>query len=130
MMPPLSQRLLDTWLDAAVPSSLDDMVDYQKALTTAENFAISLDEINWPGSSAFHDWVSSAPRIWLSKRRETVLDWTRNQISVGIGRPYEVERIEKEMVEQAEAKELSAEKSGGAVSLLHEWDCFCLCRRC
>lgn len=84
MMPVLSTRILEVWLDTAVPSSLEDMVDYQKALAQVGDFASTLDSLKWPGADTLHDWVSSAPRIWLNKRRETTLDWTRNQLSLGM----------------------------------------------
>jgi centromere/kinetochore protein ZW10 len=117
MMPPLSRRILETWLETAVPASLDDMVDYQKALALVHEFACRLDILKWPGSERFHDWVSSAPRIWLNKRRETALDWTRNQISLGIGMPVLVERVETQLVAREEAKELVAATAGSEVSI-------------
>lgn len=70
-------------LDTAVPSSLNDMVAYQKALAQVLEFANRLDDLRWPGADSLHDWVTNAPKIWLSKRRETALDWTRNQFSLG-----------------------------------------------
>lgn len=84
MMPPLSTRILEVWLDTAVPASLDDMVDYQKALAQVGGFASKLESLKWPGSDTFNDWVSNAPKIWVNKRKETALDWTRNQLSLGI----------------------------------------------
>jgi centromere/kinetochore protein ZW10 len=82
-MPTLSNRLLNIWLDSAVPSSLDEMEDYQKALAQVSGFATTLDTLKWPGVEGLHEWVSSAPRIWLNKRRETALDSTRLQLSLG-----------------------------------------------
>lgn len=83
MMPVLSTRIKELWLDTAVPSSLDDMVDYQKALLQVSEFANKLDSLDWLGTSSFHDWVSNVSKIWLSKKRETSLDWTRNQLALG-----------------------------------------------
>lgn len=120
MMPPLSRHILETWLDAAVPASLDDMVDYQKTLAIVHAFASKLDGLNWPGSGIFHDWVASAPKIWLNKRRETTLDWTRNQLSLGIGPSVVAQRVEKQMVARDEAKELAAATAGSEVT--QEWD--------
>jgi centromere/kinetochore protein ZW10 len=116
MMPPLSRHILETWLDSAVPASLDDMVDYQKTLAIVYEFASRLDVLNWPGSGSFHDWVASAPKIWLNKRRETTLDWTRNQLALGIGPFVVAQRVEKQMVARDEAKELAAATAGGEVS--------------
>jgi centromere/kinetochore protein ZW10 len=84
LMPTLSDRLLNIWLHSAVPSSLDEMEDYQKALTQVGNFATALEILKWPGVEGLHDWVSHAPRIWLNKRRETALESTRLQLSMGM----------------------------------------------
>ncbi|KAH6694901.1 centromere/kinetochore protein-like protein zw10 [Leptodontidium sp. MPI-SDFR-AT-0119] len=118
MMPVLSTRILEVWLDTAVPASLDDMVDYQKALALVGDFAAKLDALNWPGADTFHDWVSNAPKIWLGKRRETTLDWTRNQLSLGIGTPQIAERIETRMVAREEGNHLAAT----GTTATHDWD--------
>jgi len=119
MMPVLSRRLLDDWLDSAVPASLDDMVDYQKTLALVQDFARRLDILKWPGSDDIHDWIAGAPRIWLNKRREEALDWTRNQLSLGIGSPILAERVEKRMVAREEGDEIASATTGSAVTLTH-----------
>jgi centromere/kinetochore protein ZW10 len=83
MMPILFTRIKEQWLDSAVPSSLDDMGEYQKTLVQVNDFAAKLESLNWPTADGFYDWVSNAHRIWLSKRKETALDWTRNQLALG-----------------------------------------------
>ncbi|KAL2068605.1 hypothetical protein VTL71DRAFT_14942 [Oculimacula yallundae] len=118
MMPVLSARIIEVWLDTAVPASLDDMVDYQKALALVGDFAAKLDALNWPGAENFQDWVSNAPRIWLTKRRETTLDWTRNQLALGIGSPQVAERIETRMVPQEEVDHIAAT----GTTATHDWD--------
>jgi centromere/kinetochore protein ZW10 len=83
MMPDLSARLKEAWLDTAVPASLDDMAEYQKALAQVHDFAEKLGSLSWPGVDTFEDWIADAPKIWISKKRETSLDWTRNQLALG-----------------------------------------------
>ncbi|CZR67503.1 uncharacterized protein PAC_17402 [Phialocephala subalpina] len=118
MMPVLCSRILEDWLDTAVPSSLDDMVDYQKALAQVGDFASKLDEIQWPGADSLHDWVANAPKTWLSKRRETALDWTRNQLSLGIGEPQYAERTETRMVARDDGHHIAT--TGNTIN--DEWD--------
>ncbi|KAH7408986.1 centromere/kinetochore protein-like protein zw10 [Cadophora sp. MPI-SDFR-AT-0126] len=118
MMPVLSIRILEVWLDTAVPASLDDMVDYQKALALVADFAAKLEALQWPGADTFHDWVSNAPKIWLGKRRETTLDWTRNQLSLGIGNPQIAERVETRMVDRDEGNHIAAT----GTTATHDWD--------
>lgn len=83
MMPELSKRISEDWLDRSVPSSLKDMVDFQKTLLHVDDFINKLTALGWSGLGPLKDWVSDAPRIWLGKRRERALDWIRNQLSLG-----------------------------------------------
>jgi centromere/kinetochore protein ZW10 len=83
MMPILSTRVKENWLDNAVPTSLEDLRTYQVALVQVAEFANELDKMHWPDTASFHDWVSGVPKIWLAKRRETSLDWIRHQLSLG-----------------------------------------------
>lgn len=82
-MPIVFTRVKEQWLDPAVPSSLEDMGEYQNALALVNGFASALESLNWPAADGFRDWVSNAHKIWLSKRKETALDWTRNQLTLG-----------------------------------------------
>lgn len=118
MMPVICSRILEEWLDTAIPASLDDMVDYQKALAQVGDFATKLDEIKWPGADSLYDWVANAPKTWLSKRRETALDWTRNQLSLGIGEPQYAERIETRMVARDDGHHIAT--TGNTIN--DEWD--------
>ena len=59
------------------------MTAFRKAIALVQVFADNLKALKWTGAEELHDWVANAPRIWLTKRRETALDWTRNQLSLG-----------------------------------------------
>jgi protein transport protein DSL1/ZW10 len=83
LMPKLCSQIKETWLDSAVPASLEDMTAFRKAIALVQVFADNLKALQWTGAEELHDWVTNAPRIWLTKRRETSLDWTRNQLSLG-----------------------------------------------
>ena len=83
LMPKLCSHIKETWLDSAVPASLQDMTAFRKAIALVQVFADNLKALKWTGAEELHDWVANAPRIWLTKRRETALDWTRNQLSLG-----------------------------------------------
>ncbi|KAF7870174.1 uncharacterized protein EAF02_009364 [Botrytis sinoallii] len=98
MMPDLTEIIIGTWLESSVPTSLDDMVDYQKALGRTGEFADNLGALGWPGAERFHEWVASAARIWLTKKRETSLDRVRNALALGVGQPLEAKRVEMRMV--------------------------------
>ncbi|KAB8305171.1 hypothetical protein EYC80_004461 [Monilinia laxa] len=98
MMPDLSEVIIGTWLESSVPTSLNDMVDYQKALAQTSEFAETLESLKWPGADGFHDWVAGAPKIWLTKKRETALDSIRNALALGVGQILEAKRVEMRMV--------------------------------
>lgn len=83
LMPKLCSQIKETWLDSAVPASLEDMTAFRKAIALVKVFADNLKALQWTGAEELHEWVANAPRIWLTKRRETSLDWTRNQLSLG-----------------------------------------------
>lgn len=70
------------------------------------------------GAESFHEWVGSASKIWLNKRRETAMDWTRNQLSLGVGAPMIAERVEKRIVARDEGRHIPY--SGGPMT--QEWD--------
>jgi centromere/kinetochore protein ZW10 len=108
MMPELSARLKEFWLDTAVPASLDDMADYQKSLMQVHQFVERLQSLQWPGSEVFEDWISDAPKMWITKRRETALDWTRNQLGLGVGMRHPAKRVERRRVGRDESKKLAS----------------------
>ncbi|TVY88933.1 Centromere/kinetochore protein-like protein [Lachnellula willkommii] len=108
MMPTLSARVKDLWLDTAVPASLDEIEKYQKALVQVQEFAKTLEVLGWPESHSFHRWVEDAHKNWLNKKKETVLDWTRNELSLGLGTPQVAERVQKKMVPRDEGMQITA----------------------
>ncbi|TVY41444.1 Centromere/kinetochore protein zw10-like protein [Lachnellula subtilissima] len=118
MMPILSGRVKELWLDTAIPASLDEIESYQKALIQVQEFANTLEVLGWPDSHGLHRWVEDAHKNWLNKKRETVLDWTRNELSLGLGSPHVAERVQKKMVPRDEGMQITA--TGNAVD--DTWD--------
>ncbi len=82
-MPPLTTRILESWLDTAIPVDLNDTMEYQKTLALVSEFTEKLVSMKWPGMDGFLDWVQNAPKIWLNKKREKSLEWTRDLFSQG-----------------------------------------------
>lgn len=83
MMSDVIPRLRDTWLDAAVPSSLQDIGRFQDVIRSAEKFCTSLEENGFSGFTELKEWVGNAPSIWLAKCRETALDAVRTRLAQG-----------------------------------------------
>jgi centromere/kinetochore protein ZW10 len=83
MIPPLCTYIREQWLDSAIPPALGDMTAFRKAIYVVQTFVDQMDSMKWNGTAALQDWVLNVPRLWLAKRKETSLDWTRNQIAMG-----------------------------------------------
>ncbi|KFY26992.1 hypothetical protein V493_03754 [Pseudogymnoascus sp. VKM F-4281 (FW-2241)] len=98
LMPKLTTLIRETWLDSAVPVSLDHMTDFRNAIALVHEFAETISSLGWGGADNLNDWVESSPRLWVAKRRETALDSTRRQLSKGIGRTKGVERTETQII--------------------------------
>ncbi|PSS00836.1 hypothetical protein BD289DRAFT_402349 [Coniella lustricola] len=108
MMPEISSRIISQWLDPAVPPSLKDMEAFENIMAAAKSFCRQLRNSHFLGFNELQDWVEDAPKVWLTKCRETALDMVRTQLLGGLGAPKSVERIEKQMISQAEGQELAA----------------------
>jgi len=98
LMPSLVSRLVSNWLLSSVPSSLDGMRDFQEILALVLHLADVVDSVGWQGKADLLDWVDQAPRVWLTKRRETSLEKVRTLLSKGLGKTKMVERVETQTV--------------------------------
>ncbi|KAI0852330.1 hypothetical protein F5Y00DRAFT_227848 [Daldinia vernicosa] len=112
MMQDLIPRLISTWLDIAVPASLKEMDEFQDVTEATKAFCSRLRDLKLSGFRELQEWVDDAPRVWLSKYKETSLDTVRMRLSQGLGQPKEVERIETQTVTRSEGKGLVANGVG------------------
>ncbi|KAI1376634.1 hypothetical protein F4677DRAFT_419099 [Hypoxylon crocopeplum] len=108
MMPDLITQIIGTWLDTAVPATLKDMDEFQQVTEAVKTFCSRLQNLKFFGFQELQDWVDDAPRVWLSKCRETALDSVRTKLSQGLGSSIEVERVETQTVSRSEGKGLAA----------------------
>ncbi|KZL68237.1 is centromere binding protein at prophase [Colletotrichum incanum] len=116
MMSDMVPRLIQVWLDAAVPSTLKDLDQFQAVIQSARSFCEFLEANGFTGFTELKEWVGSAPSIWLAKCRETALDSVRIKMSSGLGAPRQVEKVEKQMVSRSEGKELTANGVAGTAT--------------
>jgi centromere/kinetochore protein ZW10 len=107
MMPEVITKVTGVWLDLAVPSSLNQMDEFQEVITVAKEFCRSLESLDLTGLGELQEWVDSAPRVWLGKCREAALDSVRSRLAEGLGTPKQVEKVEKQMVSRTEGNELT-----------------------
>ena len=121
MIPEVTSRVINVWLDGAVPGSLAEMDAFEAVIAAAKQFCGNLASLNYTGFGELQEWVGNAPKVWLAKCRETALDTVRAKLSQGLGSPKEVERVEKQMVSRAEGKHLT-ENGPSAAADHQEWD--------
>lgn len=115
MMPDLVPRIKSVWLASVVPASLKEIDEFQAILGTVRTFCGTLGKLNYTGYDELQDWIDSAPRVWLTKRRETALDTVREKLANGLGDPKEVERVETQTVSRTEGAEIAANGAPAAV---------------
>ncbi|KAG6231237.1 hypothetical protein E4U34_005824 [Claviceps purpurea] len=120
MMVDLIPRLIQQWLNPAVPSSLKDMARFQTITQSVQTFCGALETNGYSGFEALKEWVSKAHMTWLGRCREMALDTVRTKLIQGIGEARLVERIEKHMVTVSEGNEL-ATTGAGASADTNDW---------
>ncbi|KAG6004383.1 hypothetical protein E4U21_001103 [Claviceps maximensis] len=120
IMEDLIPRLIQQWLNPAVPSSLNEIPRFESIMQSARAFCSALETSGYNGFEELKEWVSKAHMTWLGRCRETALDTIRTKLSQGIGAPKLVERVEKHMVTFSEGNEL-ATTGAGASADTNDW---------
>ncbi|KFA62891.1 hypothetical protein S40285_02254 [Stachybotrys chlorohalonatus IBT 40285] len=120
MMADMVPRLINNWLNPAVPSSLTDMDKFQDMIQRTKQFCAALETSGYTGYQELDEWVTKAPKVWSGKCKETALDTIRTKLTKGIGESKKVEKVEKQMVSLAEGKEL-ATSGAAATTDANEW---------
>ena len=113
LIPTLSTRLEDQWLEPAVPLDVLEMPAFQDALDSVQHLVDQIEQYRMHGSKHLRDWVQNAPRTWLTKRRETVLGDVRNLVFAGLRETKVVERVETQMVSKDDEQALVGGGDGG-----------------
>lgn len=98
LVPSLSTRLVEDWLEPSIPLDIAKMLGFQETLNQVDSLADHIQKVGWSGSNELRDWVQSAARAWLTKRRETVLGDVRNLIFAGLIDRNVVERVETQVI--------------------------------
>ena len=98
LLPSLISRFIKDWLETAIPLSLAEMKDFENLLEAISDTAESIGRLGWAGREELVEWVDTAPRTWLTKRRERTLDDARRMMLNGLNEKKVVQRVETEMV--------------------------------
>lgn len=100
LVPSLITRLRTTTLSQSIPSSLDDLPEFEALLEGVRKFEDFLQEIHWTEETELREWVDRAPKVWLSKKTETCLDRLRKIVAHGIAETKVVERTETQKIKE------------------------------
>lgn len=100
LVPSLTTRLRTTTLSRSIPSSLDDLPEFEALLEGVRQFEDYLQEIHWTEETDLREWVDRAPKVWLSKKTETCLDKLREIVAHGIAETKVVERTETQKIKK------------------------------
>ncbi|RPB04073.1 hypothetical protein L873DRAFT_1729843 [Choiromyces venosus 120613-1] len=103
-IPNLTTRLISS-LSSSVPSSLDDLPKFDALLKETREFEDFLHQISWAKETELGEWTERAPKVWLSKRRETSLDKARQILSHGTSVVKVVERTETQKMKAISSTE-------------------------
>ena len=104
LLPPLVDELTAKWLDPCVPISIDETPVFQQVLDRVSRLADQIDTLQWSASAdSLREWVQSAPKTWLAKRRETALGAVRTLLFTKLNERNTVERVETQMVSKGDA---------------------------
>jgi centromere/kinetochore protein ZW10 len=106
VIPNLTQQIKVVWLSSSIPTSLDDMLEFQKVIALVQEFGEILDQNGWDGSNSFEEWIANVPKLWLTKRRETCLEWMRGELASGVGITKTVEHSETQTLSREEGKHM------------------------
>ncbi|UNI19654.1 ribosome bioproteinsis protein ytm1 [Purpureocillium takamizusanense] len=120
MMGEIVPRLIQQWLNPAVPTSLADMSTFQDMVRRTAAFCSTLRQNGYTGYEKLSNWADKAHMTWLEKRRENTLDMVRRKLTSGIGQSRQVEKVEKHMVSLSEGKELATTGAGAAADT-NDW---------
>ena len=98
LMPSLISQLISKWLSVAVPIDVERITEFKDDLILVVRFAEVLDFYGWPGKDLLTEWINGIPQVWLSKRREILMNKVRILLAGGAGKTEEVERTETQML--------------------------------
>lgn len=104
LVPSLTTRLRTTTLSQSVPSSLNDLPQFEALLGETRRFESYLQNIQWTEETELREWADRAPKVWLAKRREACLDKLRGIVARGIVETKTVERTETQKVKKHDRK--------------------------
>lgn len=98
IFPDLMSLLVTDWLTPTLPMELTMLSQLDHIRQQMHGILEQLRSLDWQGQAELQSWEESLNRVWLNKRKATILDAVRKGLASSKGVLRKVERVEKQVV--------------------------------
>ncbi|KAK5064215.1 hypothetical protein LTR84_000048 [Exophiala bonariae] len=98
IFPDLMSLLVTDWLTPTLPVELTELRQLDHIRQHMHRILEQLKSLGWQGQAELQNWDESLNRVWLNKRKATILDAVRKGLASSKGVLRKVERVEKQVV--------------------------------
>ncbi|KEF53806.1 uncharacterized protein A1O9_10207 [Exophiala aquamarina CBS 119918] len=98
IFPDLMALLVTHWLTPTLPTDLTMLSKLDDIRQQMHRILEQLKTLGWQGQVELQDWEESLNRVWLNKRKATILDAVRKGLAASKGVLRKVERVEKQVL--------------------------------
>ena len=103
LVPIITSRLITHYLLPAVPTSTDDVQEFQETLSYVLGLVEYLDELGWTGQDRLTEWVDKSAEIWLAKQKENAIAKVQKLIPKQVKIKKTVEKVETQVISKGDA---------------------------
>jgi len=98
IFPDLMALLVADWLTPTLPTDLTMLSNLDDLRQQMHRILKQLKSLDWQGQAQLQNWEESLNRVWLNKRKATILDEVRKALASSRGVLRKVERVEKRVI--------------------------------
>lgn len=98
IFPDLMALLVTDWLTPTLPIEVTMLSKLDDIRQQMHRILEQLKSLDWQGQAELQNWEESLNRVWLNKRKATILDAVRKGLASSKGVLRKVERVEKQIV--------------------------------
>lgn len=98
IFPDLMALLVTDWLTPTLPIEVTMLSKLDDIRQQMHRILEQLKSLDWQGQAELQNWEESLNRVWLNKRKATILDAVRKGLASSKGVLRKVERVEKQVV--------------------------------
>lgn len=98
IFPDLMALLVTDWLTPNLPTELAMLDKLDDIRQQMHRILEQLRSLGWQGQTELQNWEESLNRVWLNKRKATILDAVRKGLAASKGVLRKVERVERQVI--------------------------------